>query len=505
MICRILILQMIVFLSFAGTGLGNTPYHDIYGKGMEKIGMSTSTITVLYFDVADDDTTLTEVASARMRLKHLAVGFERWKEVCTIIVVTPSTSLLSDRIRHLLATNQDICVNKSDELWAKYHRGPIPAAMVDFDPKWYVPFVSSSDDPEGVRAFQHLFLPKKNSKMTEMLKAAITRRVTEAKFEGDSHFESGKADEARASYSVARSWLDHLSNPVEGFDPRELASGYLELGNNYIRIAESGKTQSNPQTVAIDEGYLESQYLEEAARCLERARRYTSDEVVKMFHAGLTYENQGKLEEARNSYQEALSQKRDWIEVKISLTRVEEKVRQVLLCIEQEVLFYDGLPQREGEFLPNQFEQMLCEELINRKYKVWIISSAQKKEMHELLKKCHEDHPRTATQRNEIPMVGRTIYGKVRITIRRFRPRDFDLLVAEGSFQINAARLGNTGVLETFASAAWEGKDDGNGETDSKAMTDFFEKNKGHFEEEIGCFLGKLGKSEEHLIKRTRH
>lgn len=508
MLHRILALSIVALLSFAGIGLGNTLYYDIYGKKIQKIGESANKITVLYFDVADDDTKLTELESVRMRLKQLAVAFQPWKEVCTIIVVTPSKSLLPGRIKHLLPTNQDIYVNKCDELWAKYHRGPVPAAMIDFepgmddsDPKSYVPFVSGPDDPEGAKAFQHLFLPKKNTKMTEMLEAAIKRRLSKARNEGDLHLEKGRTNEARASYSVARSWLDHLSNPVEGFDPRELASGYLDLGNHYIRIAGSGKTQSNPQTMDIDKECLESEYLAAAKECLEKALRHEDNEATRAFYTGLTYEYQEKLEDARSSYKNALLVKSDWAEVKSSLVRVEEKIRRILLCVQLEASFHDDLPEKEGETFTNGYQQMLLKELIERGYRVRIIPSPQKEEFYKLIEQSRGDRPSYENQNGARLRTGRIIYGKVTLTIRRFRPISFNLIMAEGSIQIHAATLGNTGVFETFSTSSWRGRTGGNGETDTRAVENFFEKNSNSLKEELNRFLDKLSKPEEYVIK----
>lgn len=467
MIYKLLVLQIIVVLSFATISVG-APYHDIYGNKVEKIEKFKDKIILLYFDIADKGTETT----VSIRLKHLAEAFERWQAIC-IIVVTQETSLLDNPIPHLLAGNQDIYVNKSDELWKRYHPGRIPAGMIDLNPNpsGYVEFVPDKKDPDGTETFQHVFLPQ----LKEKIQAAIRQRIDELIREGSKWVEGKEYNKARACYTEATAWLERVSNPI--FTPQELAEYYIQIVNGYVRIVGDGITQSNPQVVDFGQVSAEKQDLEMAAKCLEKALSHKNDEATKEFHAGLINEIQGKLEEARDSYKNALSKDPDRVEVKMSLARVEEKIRGVLLCIHQEVLFYDGLPETEADRFPNWFEQILIEELITKGYKVWIPLSTQKKGLYELIKQNH--------------VRGKILYGKATLTIRKFRPESVKQIVAEGSVQIDAVHLDNTGTIETIASLTLDRLERGFGVTDFKAIEDFFNTNGDLFTSKINQFFSK--------------
>ncbi|MBI1929737.1 hypothetical protein HYR99_36495 [Candidatus Poribacteria bacterium] len=477
MIYKLLVLQIIVVLSFFATISVGAPYHDIYGNKVEKIEKFKDKIILLYFDIADKDTETT----VSIRLKHLAEAFEQWQAIC-IIVVTQETSLLDDLIPHLLAGNQDIYVNKSDELWKQYHPGRIPAAMIDLNPNpsGYVEHVTDDKDSET-------FL----SNLKEKIQAAIRNRITELIHEGDKWVEKKEYTQARACYAEAAAWVERVSN-LHIFTPQELAGYYIQLANGHVNIVGDGITQSNPEIWDAIKASMEKRDLETAAECLKKAislnpnldeskiyagsvdeREQLEDagnSYLNAFYTGLVCESQGKLEDARNSYH-ALSQKSDWAEVKMSLERVKEKMRRIWLCIQQEIVFYDGLPETKEENFPNWFERILIEELINRGYKVWIIYSIN--------------------QNNGTLMGGKILYGKAILTIRKFRPESVKQIVAEGSVQIDAVHLDNTGTIETIADLTLDRLERGFGVTDFKAIEDFFNTNGDLFTSKINQFFSK--------------
>ena len=124
MIHKLLYIFFIMIASFENIGIGDTSYIDIHGnREIKTIERDAKTINIMYFDTADDNTSFTETESVKTRLKVLAESFADWKDYVTVMVVTPSNSLIANQIRNMLPTNQDICVNRSDELWKQYHHG----------------------------------------------------------------------------------------------------------------------------------------------------------------------------------------------------------------------------------------------------------------------------------------------------------------------------------------------------------------------------------------------
>ncbi len=485
---KLSILSLALFLILTVcVSICNALYLESYGKEIPELQRNTEKITILYFDQADGYTKHTQEETALERIEQLVKAFdESWRSVCDVVLVTQSASRIPVSIKNHLFGNQDIHVNKSDELWIKYHRGgKIPAAMIDFNPKLYISFRPLADehDPTGLKAFKQIFIPKSNSEMSEKLKEAIKQRIAETLQKGDDALEGGNLQQGYESYGEAQRWMNRLTNPIEDFRKEEIAEQYLELVEKYVHAIRS---EDSP-FLDSNRIFTEKQYMEKALECLEKVMEYVSCEYTELLCAGLNHEIQGRLDDARNAYQRVPIEGRSEIIkriIGISLDRIERKIHRALLYTSQTITLADGLLQSEVGASTEYFQQAMCERLMENGYRI-------------LLKQASGGIMTIEDLGSEAAMVGHIFYSKADLTIRKYRPVDFGRLVVEGDIHIRALYITDKGALEILAADTWNADECGVGKTGIEALSNFFRENRRLFKDKLSAFLGELSETEK--------
>jgi len=501
-------LVIIIVLTISMNSIGST-YYDIYGvEKLENLEKIKDRILVIYLDDAYDDKYLNEgtayktLTSGIERISQLAEEFEKsgerqevYRSICLLMVFTPEESILPEQITFDKNPGTFLRINRVDKnMWneiCKINQGQLPAAILDMDSRFNIVWKPECTDVE--QTFQSLFLPKEGSVMKDKIQSSIKQRISEAINNGDKYIKAGKNEEGRASYTTVMKWLKEAGNPV--LSHQDLFAYYSNISTCYMKLAGNGITQTGPQVWELEKADMRRQDLETSAECLDEAIKYNESEreLYKLFQKGLVSECQGKLEDARVSYEQALSQKPGWTEADMSLARVKEMLNQVILYINQEVSYYDGIPKNEENFY-DRFEQMLIDELASKGYNMWTIAPDQYEKLQKLLKQSGKDSTLITDQKYMTLTGGRILSGKVNFTISKLRPEYLNLIVAEGNIQLSIIQLEGSGIMKISASIILDAQHNGIGKNASLAVEDLFEKNKGLFNRKLNQFLNNLNK-----------
>ncbi|MBM4137818.1 MAG: hypothetical protein FJ241_13475 [Nitrospira sp.] len=379
----------------------------------------------------------------------------------------------------------------------------MPVAIIDYEPeyKW---------DP--TKGFEQQFLPKDDSTMLKNIKSAIGKRVSNAIKAAENAIKNPKeGNDPEAFYREAKSLLKNVSNPHYIFTYHEFHEYCRDLVRSYINIAVKGTLQKNPAEVDINEIIAENRILMSAGGCLKMSldymNRHTDTEacpdikgVTELFYSGLTAESKVEFEIAKDQYEQAQALDPGWEEIRISLVRVKEKIQRVLLCIHQEIMFYDELSEEISHF-PNYYQQILAQDLNDKGYKV--IIPMQKKEVYEQLEMLEPGEYKSQDSQNDVEHTSnRMIFGKAIISVRRFDVNPFENLdlkqiVVEGNVQLCFMKIGGeTRTPEIIKSFYLNKLDRGIGKTAFKAAADFFDQNEDILKTELDRFLGEIGEPE---------
>ena len=211
------------------------------------------------------------------------------------------------------------------------------------------------------------------------------------------------------------------------------------------------------------------------------------------------------LKEAQENYERATLLQPECTVVKISLKRVEEKMQRILLCIDLDVSFYDGLPERDSTLFENGFRPIIMDVLFKKGYRVIVLSQSQKEKLGKMIEEKEKIYASASDRHSTGLISGRAIYGKVNLTLRKFRPESFNLVVAEGNIRLSAANLLRDSMVEISDEFNWNCKAEGNGETEMKAVDDFFAKNRNSIRLQLEHFFGKLGSPEQYFAKLAKN
>jgi len=495
-------------------------YPDIYGVGgLKKIDEKIrDKILVIYLDEAyadpnnsNKDFEYKSLLSAKKRIIQLAEEFKSYENLCMLMVFTHENSILPkvlpvDKGGSVLK-GASLNINKVDsntwKILRKDNRGAMPVAIIDYEPGYNIEW-----DP--TKGFEQQFLPRDGSMMLRNIKSAIGRRVSDAIKEAENAIKEPKeGNDPEVFYREAKSLLKNVSNPHYIFTCHEFHEYCRNLVKSYINIAVKGTLQKNPAEVDLNEIIAENQTMMSAGECLKMSLNYMNRNrepcpdikgVTELFNSGLTSESKGEFEEARSQYQQALILDSGWEEIRISLIRVKEKIQRVLLCIQQEIMFYDELSEKEISHFPNYYQQILAQDLSDKGYRV--IIPIQKKGIYEQLEMLQPGKHKPQDSQDDIEHTsGRVIYGKTILTVRKFDVSpfvDFDLklIVVEGNIQLSFMKLGGTGTSEIVKSFNLDKLDRGIGKTAFKAAEDFFDQNEAILKTELERFLGEIGKPE---------